>query len=206
MQFNNLLIISPDIYHKCDKFAKESISTNLFVLARRGQTQKFAIERQIRSGKIAEELVYNTLIVKYPNLSPPDFTIYSNKNKSWDPDLKDNSQQLTIAVKSQEKEQALQYYESWVFQFNNGKNFDCDTKIFTKNVDPNYYVAFVLLNTPKKMGQIKAIVKVNWLHENKLFQPMTLQKFSENNNKLAVYYDHPDYISLSHFPNELWQL
>ena len=204
--YNSKLAITPEILEKCDKFAQDSAPTNMSALSRRGQSNPEAIKRQIKSGKIAEVLVHLEASKDFPKLSEPDFNIYTKKDKSWDPDLKDTASSVRLAVKSQEVEQALQYHESWVFQFNDGKKFDCDTEIFGKDLDPNHYVAFVLLNTPKRTGQIRAIVKVQWLHDKKLFQPMALKKFSETNNKLAVYYDHPDYNSLIKYPNELWQL
>lgn len=204
--YDSKLIITPEIAEKCEKFAVASAPTNMTALGRRGQTNPEAIKRQIKTGKIAEVLVHLEVSKNFPKLSEPDFAVYTKKQKSWDPDLKDVDSGVRIAVKSQEVEQALQYHESWVFQFNDGKSFDCDTEIFGKDIDPNQYVSFVLLNTPKKTGQLRAIVKVQWLHDKKLFQPMALKKFSSTNNKLAVYYDHPEHPSLSKFPDELWQL
>lgn len=204
--YNSKLIISQDIYTKCDAFAVASAPTNMSALSRRGQTNPEAIKRQIRTGKIAEVLVHQEASKTFAKLSEPDFNIYTKKEKSWDPDLRDLDGFVRLAVKSQEVDQANQYHESWVFQFNDGKKYDCDTEIFGKTIDPNQYVAFVLLNTPKRTGQIRAIVKVQWLHDKKLFQPMALAKFSETNNKLAVYYDHPTHPSLIKYSNELWQL
>jgi hypothetical protein len=204
--FDSKLTITPEILEKCEKFAQASAPTNMSALSRRGQSNPEAIKRQIKSGKIAEILVHLEASRKYPKLVPPDFNIYDKKDKSWAPDLLDPDSNIRVAVKSQEIEQALQYHESWVFQFNDGKKYDCDTEIFGKTIDPNQYVSFVLLNTPKRVGQIRAIVAVQWLHDKKLFQPMALKKFSETNNKLAVYYDHPEYNSLIQHSDELWQL
>lgn len=204
--YNSKLTITADILTECEKFAQASAPTNMSALSRRGQTNPEAIKRQIKTGKIAEVLVHGEVTKEFPKLTLPDFNIYTKKDKSWDPDLRDADSSLRLAVKAQEYESALQYHESWVFQFNDGKNYDCDTEIFGKNINPNQYVAFVLLNTPKRTGQIRAIVKVQWLHDKKLFQPMALKKFSTTNNKLAVYYDHPEHNSLIKYPDELWQL
>ncbi len=38
------------------------------------------------------------------------------------------------------------------------------------DIDSNQYMTFVLVNSPKKTAQIRAIVKVQWLHDKKLFQ------------------------------------
>lgn len=204
--FDSKLTISPEIFEKCINFSLASAPTNMYAINRRGQTHPEYIKKQIKNGKIAEVLVHSELSKIYPGLSSPDFNIYDNKSKSWDSDLKDATSNIKVAVKSQEMEQALQYYESWVFQFNDGKRFDCDKDIFNKDIDPHYYVAFVLLNTPKKIGQIKAVVSVQWLRKNNLFQQMTLQKFNVTHNKLAVYYDHPKLNSLIRYKDELWQL
>lgn len=199
-------ILTPEIISKCEQFAQASAPTNMSALNRRGQSNPAAIVRQIKTGKSGEVCVHEMIAKDHPNLSAPDFNIYEKKNKSWSPDLQDAVDGFRLGVKSQEMESALQYYESWVFQFNDGKKFDCDTEIFGKDIDPNHYVTFVLVNTPKKVAQIRAIVKVQWLHDKKLFQPMALQKFNTTNNKLAVYYDHPTYNSLISYPEELWQL
>jgi len=60
-------------------------------------------------------------------------------------------------------------------------------------------VAFVALNVPKRFGIIKALVKVQWLHDKKLFKEM--KKQSLRGNKVAVYYE-----DLEKYSEELWQL
>lgn len=204
--YNSKFILTPEILCKCEKFARDSAPSNMSALSRRGQSNPEAIIRQIKTGKSGEVCVHEVVSKDYPDLSLPDFNVYEKKDKSWSPDLQDLATGFRLGVKSQEMESALQYYESWVFQFNDGKKFDCDTEVFGNELDPNHYVTFVLVNTPKKVAQIRAIVKVQWLHNKELFQPMALQKFKSTNNKLAVYYDHPEYNSLIKYPDELWQL
>lgn len=204
--YNSKFILTPEIISKCEQFARASAPTNMSALNRRGQSNPEAIIRQIKTGKSGEVCVHEIVSKDYPNLSEPDFNVYEKKDKSWSPDLQDLVTGFRLGVKSQEMESALQYYESWVFQFNDGKKFDCDTEVFGNDLDPNHYVTFVLVNTPKKVSQIRAIVKVQWLHDKELFQPMALQKFKSTNNKLAVYYDHPEYNSLIKYADELWQL
>lgn len=191
-------IISPDIYERCTKFSKDSVATSIDKYARRNQFDVEKIAKDIRNGKIGEEAIYEKVSAAYPKLTKPDHNIYDKKNKSWDPDLKDNDSKIRLAVKSQDIESAINFGESWVFQFNDGKNYDCDTGIF-KEADPNHYVAFVALNVPKRMGNIRAIVKVQWLHNKKLFKEM--KKQSLRGNKVAVYYE-----DLEKHLEELWQL
>lgn len=190
-------VISEDILNKCKDFAKNSVNTSADKYAKRNQYDIEKIEKDIRNGKVGEEAVYGQLVSSYPELSLPDHNIYEKKDKSWDPDLKDSKSEIRIAVKSQDIDSAINFGESWVFQFGNGK-YDCDAGVF-KETDPNHYVAFVSLNVPKRIGTIKAIVKIQWLHDNKLFKEM--QKESLRGNKVAVYYD-----DLEKYPNDLWQL
>ena len=192
-------IITEEMNKKCSEFAKNSVNTSSRKYASRNQFDIDKITKDIRNGKIAEEGVWHLLVDKFPHLSKPDHTIYAAKDKSWDPDLKDISSNMRFAVKSQDIESAINFGESWVFQYGEGKKYDCDTGIFGNNLDSNHFVCFVSLNYPKKTGIIKAIVKVKWLHDNKMFKPM--RKANLNGNKLAVYYE-----DLSKHPEELWQV
>lgn len=191
-------IISEDMNKKCMAFAKASVSSSADKYARRQQFDVEKIMKDIRNGKLGEEGVYEKISQQYPQLSKPDHQIYAKKDKSWDPDLKDEASSIRIAVKSQDIESALSFEESWVFQYGNGGKYDCDTGVF-KDIDPNHYVAFVSLNVPKRTGTIKAMVKIQWLHDKKLFKEM--KKQSLRGNKVAVYYE-----DLEKFPNELYQL
>lgn len=190
-------IITQSIIDKCTQFAKDSAGTSLNVYARRQQTNVEKIIQDIRNGKIGEECTYRKLNQILPDISSPDYNIYEKKSKSWDPDLKDPSG-IKVAIKSQNIESAINYGVSWVFQYNNGGDYDCDKEIF-KIIDPNQYVAFNSLNVPKKIGEIKAIVKVQWLHDKGLFKPMKLKYLQ--GNKVAVYFD-----DLLNYKEELFQL
>jgi len=191
-------IITPEVFEKCTTFAKKSVSTSSDKYARRNQFDVEKIVKDIRNGKIGEEGVHSLLLNKFPKLLPPDHNIYDKNNKSWEPDLKDEASDIRIAVKSQDIESAIHFGESWVFQFGNGGKYDCDTGVF-KSVDDNHYVAFVALNVPKRKGEIKAIVKVQWLHDNKLFKAM--QKQNLRGNKVAVYFE-----NLQKHEKDLWQI
>jgi hypothetical protein len=192
-------VITEDILSRCTKFAKDSVNTSADKYARRQQFDIEKIIKDIRNGKIGEEGVYQKVSEIYPDLSKPDHNIYDKKNKSWDPDLKDAESNIRVAVKSQDIDSSIHFGESWVFQFGNGGKYDCDTGIFGKDLNSNHYVSFVALNTPKKTGVIRAIVKVQWLHDNKLFKAM--KKQSLQGNKVAVYYN-----DLENLKDQLWQL
>lgn len=191
-------LINEDTFNKCTSFAKASVSTSADKYARRNQFDIEKIAKDIRNGKLGEEGVYAKVISVLPKLSLPDHNIYDKKNKNWAPDLKDADSEIRIAVKSQDIDSSLSFGESWVFQFGNGGKYDCDTGVF-KETDPNHYVAFVALNSPKRFGTIRALVKIQWLHDKKLFKEM--KKQSLRGNKVAVYYD-----DLEKYKDELWQL
>ena len=199
ISLNSNFIISKEIFDKCSQFAKASVSTSSDKYARRNQFDIEKIAKDIRNGKIAEEIVYNQVSSVIPGLTSPDYNIYDKKDKSWDPDLKDSQSSLRLAVKSQDIESEQSFDRSWVFQFGNGGKYDCDTGIFGKNLDDNHYVSFVSLNIPKRTGIIRAVVKVNWLHDRKLFKEM--KKQSLRGNKVAVYYE-----DLDLYQKELFQL
>lgn len=196
--FDPQFLITDEIFQKCSDFASASVGTSTDKYARRNQFNAGKIVKDIRNGKLGEEGVYSKLITQFPKMTAPDHKIYSKKDKSWDPDLKDGESNLRFAVKSQDVDSSIAYGESWVFQFGRGGNFDCDTGVF-KKIDPDHYVAFVALNTPKRTGAIRAIVRIQWLHEKELFKPMKLKHLQ--NNKLAVYYE-----DLEKLKDELWQI
>jgi hypothetical protein len=198
MTFDPKFTISEDILNKCTVFAKNSVNTSIDKYARRNQFDIETIMRQIQIGKIGEEGVYEKTSVLYPALSKPDHQIYDKKDKSWSSDLIDSPSGIHIAVKTQDIGSAISFGESWVFQYGNGGKYDCDTGVF-KTVDPKHYVAFVGVNVPKRVGTLRAIVKIQWLHDKKLFKEM--KKKDLRGNKVAVYYE-----DLEKFKDELWQL
>lgn len=193
----SILKIDEVIYDKCVKFATDSVGTSVDKYAKRKQFNPIKIQKDIKTGKLGEVLVYDALSESLKDLTYPDFNIYDKKDKSWDADLKAPSLGLSLAVKTQDIESSIAYGDSWVFQFNMGKSYDCDSGIF-KVQDDNHYVAFVSLNSPRREGNIRAIVKVNWLHKNNLFKPMKLKHLQ--GNKVAVYLEDLEKHS------DLWQL
>lgn len=190
--------ITEEAFDKCVTFAKDSVGTSADKYARRNQNNVSKIMDDIRNGKLAEEFVYQKLVEIYPNISTPDYTIYDKKKKSWDPDLKDPKVPIRVAVKSQEIKSEIAYGRSWVFQYGNGGKYDCDTGVFGDK-DDNHYVCFVSLNVPKKVGELRALVKIQWLHDEKLFKPMKMKNLQ--GNKLAVYYE-----DLEKHADKLWQI
>jgi len=197
---NSNIIITQDMITKCAGFASASVNSSADQYARRNQYNVKKIEKDIKVGKIGEECVYNYLVEKFPTLTKPDHNIYSKENKSWDTDLKDLDSDIRISVKTQDIEASYSWGESWVFQgnFNSKVKTDYDKEVF-ENKNPNHYVAFVLLNVPKRVAIIKAIVKIDWLHENDLFKLM--QKQSLQGNKSAVYFE-----DLEKYSDQLFQL
>jgi hypothetical protein len=176
-----------------NNFAQQSISTNIKVYAARNQPniQKGMNDNKI--GKIGEEVVCAYAQNILPDITSPDYTIYKVRNKSWEKDLQSIKANIKIGVKTQTVESANKYGESWVFQ-NQDKGIHGSGK-----TEENNYIAFTLIDLDNKIGIIRAIVKVSWLHNNNLFMPMKLAHLQ--NNKKAVYYN-----ELLKYENELWQL
>src|ERR1035437_635792 len=160
-------LITEDMIEKCTEFANNSVGTSTGQYSKRGQFNVEKIEKDIKIGKLGEFGVYNKLLELYPQLTSPDTNIYSKGNKNWDADLKDRDAGISIGVKTQSVEQGALYGESWVFQSE-------DKGIFGKDIGDGHYVAFVSLNLPKMVGEIRGIVKVPWLIANDLFKPMKL--------------------------------
>jgi hypothetical protein len=189
----------------CKKFANDSVYSSLDKYADRhgfDVNDASAVERALTKfskdiviGKVGEEFVYRAYREKFPNLTLPDYEIYSVKNKSWAPDLKDEN--FTLAVKSQDIKSKIDNDESWTFQSgSNGR--DTDKEVFD-NANDNKFVALVSLNIPKRTGEIKAVVRISWLLKNKMFQPMKIERLQSN--KTAVYFD-----DLLKYKDDLWQL
>jgi len=169
----NKIIFSNEDVFKCKQFS-ESVDTTLYI-----QRNQFdAIKRSADSmiGKLGELTVYYSLKDKYPNISYPDFKIYSAKQKSWDFDLKD--EKFNLHVKTQESLQASKFGESWIFQNEDKHVF----KIFSEND----YVAFVGVNLFQKYGIIKQILPISLLHKMNLFKKPILAKLT---SKSAVYFE-----------------
>ncbi len=185
MKLNEKIPIDEDLLTKAKNFAEASVNSSSDKYARRNQFSLEKIKQDITVGRVGEEIVYQQLKLVVPQLTSPDYTIYEAYDKSWDPDLKDLSTGTKFAVKTQDIRSDLEFGTSWVFQYNQNKNYDCDKEIFKEK--NNSYVCLVSLNIPRHYGSIRAIVKTDWLHQNSLFKDMK-QEYLKG-NKLAVYYD-----------------
>ena len=170
----NKIIFTPEDLQKCVEFS-EQVDTSFYEKRNQWNATKRIADSKI--GKLGELAAYYFLKDKYPNISYPDFKIYPTKQKSWDFDMKHES--FNLHVKTQESLQASKFGESWIFQSQ-------DKHIFNiySNID---YVAFVKVNMLQKEAEVRAIVSLEMLHNNKLFALPVLEKL-QMANKLAVYY------------------
>jgi hypothetical protein len=169
-------------YNKCKEFS-EKIDTSFY--STRSQTNNNKRKKDQLVGKLGEILCFNYLKNKITDLSYPDFNIYEKNKKSWDFDLK--AVNYNIHVKSQDVEQGLKYGESWLFQNSGSKFKGYDKEIFDKT-SQNQYICFCMIDLKEKFGLIKAIVSLDYLHNNNLFKYPKLE-ILKINNKLAVYFD-----------------
>jgi hypothetical protein len=168
---NNVVKLDPVLIAKCRKFAEESISTNIDVIASRGQDPEKTerIINQITCGKAGEEITHIVYSPYYPNLSHPDHTVYQVKNKSWEEDLIDLSSDVRIGVKTKNIEDSRRWGSSWIFELSDKKIFG--PKLDGKDLEQNQYISMVVVDLNAMEGTVAACVHLQWLHDNDLFGP-----------------------------------
>lgn len=159
---------------KCEKFASE-INTDFYNSRNQFNSKKRLKDQVI--GKLGEIAVYKYLFTNNKELSYPDFEIYTVKRKSWSPDL--ISSKNNFLIKSQDINQAAKFSPSWMFQLG-------DKHVF-KEFSEKDLVCFVLVDLDKREAEIKAIIKLEELHNKKLFKEPKLDYLK--NNKRAVYFE-----------------
>lgn len=157
----------------CEKFSNE-VDTSFYQKRNQLDEEKRKLDTKI--GKLGEIAAYHYFKVKYPDISYPDFTILSAKQKSWDYDLK--CSEMNIHIKSQDKQQSSKFGESWMFQLN-------DSHIF-KNYTDKDYVAFVVVDLQKNIALIKSVMAVKDLHKLNFFEKPRKKELRDN--KATVYY------------------
>lgn len=107
--------LSRDIVKMCEVFCSRVLHTNVDEYHRRKQSDLSKIWNDIFYGKLAEWGVYFIYLERgRNNLNPPDMTIYTAKQKSYDADLKYGL--FNLHIKSQTYESAERYGDSWMFQ------------------------------------------------------------------------------------------
>lgn len=178
----------------CKKFS-ESVDTSHY--SKRGQNNEQKRQKDTLVGKLGEFAVYQCLKNKVANITAPDVQIYTAKQKSWDFDIKGDG--INLHVKTQDIEQGEKYGVSWIFQYGNGKNQHYDKEIFD-NLTPNQYVAFVSLSLKDSLAIIRAVVKLEFLHDRKLFGLPKLEHLQKANKK-AVYLK-----DIERYSDQLFQL
>jgi hypothetical protein len=117
-------------------FAEHCISTNKSTYTLRNQGDMSKVLVDIINGKIAEYMVFNTLLLKGKKPTPPDIMIYDKAFKTFDADIKCGD--INVHVKSCEAESL--FANSWVFQPN-------DTLVNTK-LDTEYLALCVMSDEP----------------------------------------------------------
>lgn len=150
---------------KCEKFAEEAIESSKNLYYYRGTKNLDKIKEDIYVGKMGEVGVY--LHLKGYGCSKPDFAIYKGRRKSFDADLFVN--QIPTHVKSQTKESANRYGNSYLFQ-------KSDPVVINPNEDL-FYGTLVEGNTVTIIKECK----INEL----TFEPCKVSWF--NKTKVAIY-------------------
>jgi hypothetical protein len=107
--------ISDERFLQCHNFAEKCADSCLSNYKKRGQGNREKIINDILSGKLLEIGAYRLLKkIGLPAIFP-DFQIYDAKGKSWDADIVAGKENFHI--KSQTKESADCYGESWVLSY-----------------------------------------------------------------------------------------
>lgn len=186
---------------KCRQFATDSLDTSVDQYARRGQdpSKRQRMIIQLTNGKLAEEISHATWLPYFSDLSSPDYNVYSKKDKSWDPDLTSESSNIRIAVKAKDARDAAEWGASWIFEKTDRKIFG--SKLDNQDLDPNQYVCMVVVDLLGLKGEVKACVRLQWLHDNKLFEKPDRDYLG---TKLTVRLRTLEKVIQS--PEELWQL
>lgn len=178
-------LLSSEIFERAADFAAQQYETSKDAYARRGQSNAAKIKRQTGVGKLGEEVAYGKISPFYPSIQKPDYTIYTASKKSWDDDLLNVEGQPSFAVKSQDTASAGKYALSWVAQYRVGASYDVDRGIFMNEGEDKFFV-FTLIDVANKIGMIKAIIRLSFLHKNNLFEEMKV--FHLRGNKKAIYF------------------
>lgn len=160
-------------FKKCQTFAN-TIDTSFY--ATRHQFNKDKRIKDNIIGKLGEIATLKYFKSKDIELSSPDFNIYNRNQKSWDYDLKGKN--INLHCKSQSVEQGKKYGISFIFE-------NTDKHIF-KEVNGNDYVSFISVDLENLQAEIKAIIKLQDLHNKKLFAK---PKLSYLTTKSAIYLD-----------------
>ena len=104
--------IPQSVIRKAETFAKQVVGTVNYSDSNQSLKSKIKFDHFI--SKIGEEAVYRAFRLFTNEVTPPDYKIYIEKEKSWVSDLKvDNTQ---LAVKTQTSSAAKLYGLSWTFQ------------------------------------------------------------------------------------------
>jgi hypothetical protein len=183
-------------YDACELFS-QAVDTSHY--AKRSQNNESKRIKDALIGKLGEVAAYHYLKDKIDGLSTPDFNIYEAKNKSWDFDLK--AEGFNIHVKTQDNDIGEKYGTSWIFQYGNGKNSHYDKEIFDVT-SPNQYVVFVslFLNGKDSVANIRAVTRLEFLHQKKMFSLPKLERLQFANKK-AVYLK-----DLEKYPEDMFHL
>jgi hypothetical protein len=186
--FDPKFTFSKELVLRAYDFGREQYRTSKDRFEKRGQRASTNIIEQCQTSKVVEEANYDKLVSYLPNLSKPDWNIYEDKDKNWDPDLADKSTDpvTKIGIKSQRVEVGDRLGISWIFEFRAGKNYDVDRGVFGEEAKkPGHFICFNSIDMMGKRGELQAIIAVSTLHALNLFEAVKIE--SLQNNKVAVY-------------------
>lgn len=134
-------------------------------------------------GALSEIAVHHYLWENGIECTEPDFTIYDDKNKSYDADLvapyNKYPYEKYFHIKSQSIAQANKpWANSWLLQKND--------PIVTSAAN-NHYLVCTVVDPNSLEVEILGKVALNYIHNNKLFKKPVIKTLQSN--KVAIYWD-----------------
>jgi hypothetical protein len=175
-----------DEWLQCERFAKEYDYT---AYSKRNQTDDKYKRQQNIIGKAAEVVVYKA-ISPFFKIDPPDFNIYSRKDKSWKSDslMRVRDQDIKVHIKGQSFEQGERFGISWVFQKSNSNGRGGKDDIFSDTARGKVF--FVSVDEDKRSGIIRAIIPITVLKSTGLIYETPI-KPDLARIKTVVYFNSP---------------
>jgi hypothetical protein len=171
--------LSKDDYDKCFLFATKWAPTSIKHYQKRNQFDREKIISDQTIGKFAELGVYKLFTENMKlECSNPDFNIYENKCKSFDPDL------VVLDYKIHVKSCRINTWDSWTLQYSGSGSGHKDKVLY--DGEPNNFIALCFVDTRNLLVKLAGIMDTNYCIQNGLYKLPVIENLREY--KRALYY------------------
>ena len=178
------VVIDGVLFEDIVDFASE-MDYSHYASNRRQENIRKLVEDNIMA-KAAEWIVHDRFSGYIPDLSKPDMRIYEAHEKSWDPDLFSEQEDLTFLIKSCQNRGGL----SWIIQRQNESGKGGKDREFYEDPRDNKIAVFVSMDVSEESikGRIKTTVPTTFLDERRedLFAEPRIERLI--GIKHAIYY------------------